>query len=304
MRWHLLTTFDKIFVLDLHGSSKKKEISPDGSPDKNVFDIQQGVSIIIAVKQNNKTGKKELARLFHRDLWGGRSSKYEALWDMELEDEAWAEITPTLPNLLFTPQNQDLKQRYDQGFSIVDFMPLRSVGIVTARDALTLDMDKDKLWARVKNFREIGIEEARSKYKLGPDAQDWKVESAQKDVNENFSEELVVKMAYRPYDIRWTYYTGTSRGFHCRPRAEVMKHMAGKTIWRFAFPAKAKMAWVVLSSQVSQGIRHSARMTSIVCFHCIYIRKTDWIECLISSLCLCKKYRSMQAGKGIHCPLR
>lgn len=240
MRWHLLTTFDKIFVLDLHGSSKKKEISPDGSPDKNVFDIQQGVSVIVAVRQKITKGKKELASLFHRDLWGSRSSKYEALWEIGLEDEAWTEIVPTLPNFLFVPQNQDLKQRYDEGFSIVDFMPLRSVGIVTARDALTIDMDKDKLWARVKNFREIGPEEARAKYKLGPDAQDWKVESAQKDINENFSEDFIVKIAYRPYDSRWTYYTGTSRGFHCRPRAEVMKHMAGKDNLALCIPGQSK----------------------------------------------------------------
>ncbi|MFC6339694.1 DNA methyltransferase [Pseudomonas sp. CCM 7891] len=240
MRWHLLTTFDKIFVLDLHGSSKKKETSPDGSPDKNVFDIQQGVSIIIAIRQKSTNTKREFAKLFHRNLWGSRSFKYEALWGMELSDGGWTEILPTLPNLLFTPQNQDLKQMYDEGFSIVDFMPLRSVGIVTARDALTIDMDKDRLWARINNFREIGVEEARTKYKLGPDAQDWKVEAAQKDIKDNFSEELIVKMAYRPYDVRWTYYTGTSRGFHCRPRAEVMRHMAGKENLALCIPGQSK----------------------------------------------------------------
>ncbi len=54
MRWNLLKTFDKIYTIDLHGNSKKKEVCPDGSPDQNVFDIQQGVSINIFVK----TGKK------------------------------------------------------------------------------------------------------------------------------------------------------------------------------------------------------------------------------------------------------
>ena len=49
MRWHLLDTFDKIYVLDLHGNAKKKEVTPEGKTDKNVFDIQQGVSIIIGV---------------------------------------------------------------------------------------------------------------------------------------------------------------------------------------------------------------------------------------------------------------
>jgi len=53
MRWSLLNTFDKIYILDLHGNSKKKEAAPDGGKDENVFDIQQGVSINIFVKTHN-----------------------------------------------------------------------------------------------------------------------------------------------------------------------------------------------------------------------------------------------------------
>ena len=69
MRWHLLKTYDKIYTIDLHGNSKKKERHPDGSADVNVFDIMQGVSINIFVK----TGKKkpnELGKVFHYDLYG------------------------------------------------------------------------------------------------------------------------------------------------------------------------------------------------------------------------------------------
>jgi len=50
MRQSLEKTFDEIYVMDLHGNSKKKEVTPDGSPDKNVFDIQQGVAVAIMVK--------------------------------------------------------------------------------------------------------------------------------------------------------------------------------------------------------------------------------------------------------------
>src|SRR5690606_3120599 len=67
MRKHLLECFDKIYILDLHGNSKKKEVSLDGSPDQNVFDIMQGVSINIFVK----TGKKkpnELGKVFNSNI--------------------------------------------------------------------------------------------------------------------------------------------------------------------------------------------------------------------------------------------
>ncbi len=54
MRKHLLETFDKVYILDLHGNSKKKEKHPDGSADQNVFDIMQGVSINIFIKKKKQ----------------------------------------------------------------------------------------------------------------------------------------------------------------------------------------------------------------------------------------------------------
>ena len=81
MRWHLLKTFDKIWVLDLHGNAKKKEVSPDGSQDKNVFDIQQGVALIVAVRKG--AGSDKLAEVRHGDLWGSRKAKSEQLGSSE-----------------------------------------------------------------------------------------------------------------------------------------------------------------------------------------------------------------------------
>ena len=105
-------------------------------------------------------------------------------------------------------------------------MPVNSVGIVTARDALTIDIDRETLWNRVEDFTRSDPETLRRRYTLGPDAQDWSVASAKADVQANFSRERLVRIAYRPFDVRWTYYTGTSRGFQCRPREEVMRHLA------------------------------------------------------------------------------
>ncbi len=63
MRWSLLTVFDRIYTLNLHGNYKKKETCPDGSPDENVFDIQQGVSINFFVKTGEKK-PSELGKVF------------------------------------------------------------------------------------------------------------------------------------------------------------------------------------------------------------------------------------------------
>ena len=226
MRWHLLDTFDKIYVFDLHGNSKKKEVTPEGNPDKNVFDIQQGVAIIIGIKKRaNAKGKKPLAEVHHAELWGDRASKYEALWANGLTGEQWQKLEHRAPQYPLTRRNYELDAVYQGGFGVHEFMPVNSVGIVTSRDALTIDMDKQALWDRVQDFVKLESEKAREKYALGKDVQDWSVQAAQKDVKANFSPDLIVPICYRPFDNRWTYYTGTSRGFMCRPREEVMRHM-------------------------------------------------------------------------------
>ncbi len=224
MRWHLLKTFDKIYVLDLHGNAKRKERAPDGSPDKNVFDIQQGVSIIVAVKRFNEAGEKPLAEVRHADLWGDRKDKYSALWDGAVETEFWTPLENRASQFPFVPRDNALAGAYQDGFGVQELMPVNSVGIVTARDALTIDMDKDALWQRVQDFASLEPEAAREKYQLGADVRDWTVRWAQEDVRANISLDRIVPLAYRPFDIRWTFYTGNSRGFICYPRDEIMRH--------------------------------------------------------------------------------
>jgi len=234
MRWHLLNTFDTLYVIDLHGNSKKKEVTPDGKPDKNVFDIQQGVSIIIGAKKRRKPGDKSpkpLSQVFHSELWGDRESKYSALLHTGLTGSLWQPLSPPAPQYSLTRRNYDLESAYLEGFSIQEFMPVNSVGIVTARDALTIDIDKNALWQRVQHFVALTPEAARQKYSLGNDVQDWAVSTAQADAQAHLSEDRLTSIAYRPFDTRWTFYTGTSRGFQCRPRSEVMRQMtAGNNI--------------------------------------------------------------------------
>ncbi|HEX8191449.1 MAG TPA: type ISP restriction/modification enzyme, partial [Allosphingosinicella sp.] len=223
MRWRLLKTFDKIWVVDLHGNTKKKEISPDGSLDKNVFDIQQGVALIIAVR---KGAGGELAEVYHGEMWGSRTAKYDKLWTATAAGASPVSLPKKPPQYPFVPRNDKLEEIYGKGVAINDLLPVNSVGIVTARDALTIDMDREVLWARVEDFTRLHPEVLRRKYSLGEDAQDWSVASAKADVQEHFGREFLVRIAYRPLDVRWTYFTGTSRGFHCRPREEVMRHLA------------------------------------------------------------------------------
>lgn len=222
MRWHLLKTFDKIYVLDLHGNAKKKEVTPEGKPDKNVFDIQQGVAIIIAVKK--KDGAEGLAEVFHGDLWGDRQQKYTDLGILGLTAPAFEPLVYSEPHLSFVHRNPEELTGYEAGFSIGSLMPVNSVGIVTARDNLTVSESKEEMWRIAVDFASLDEKNAREKYNLGKDARDWRVAWAQSDLNTGLSRENIKRLSYRPLDTRWTYFTGRSRGFMCYPRGEVMGH--------------------------------------------------------------------------------
>jgi len=202
---------------------KKKETAPDGSKDENVFDIQQGVAIGLFVKQKNKPGP---ARVYHTDLWGLREGKYLALSELDINTIEWKELKPQSPFYFFVLRNEELSAEYEQGWKVTDIFPVNSVGIVTARDNLTIRWSKQEVWDTVTDFSSLPPEEARDKYRLGKDVRDWKVALAQKDVQTSgLSSEKVVPILYRPFDVRHTYYTGHSRGFICMPRPEVMRHM-------------------------------------------------------------------------------
>jgi predicted helicase len=224
MRWHLLATFDKIYILNLHGNVKKRETAPDGGKDENVFDIQQGVSINFFIK----TGKKkedELPDFFYADLFGDRKRKYALLSENAIESIKWKKIIPQLPHFFFIPKDFSHDKEYKKGFSIHDFFPVNSVGILTARDDLTIQMTKDKMKEVLNDFAVLETEAARYKYNLGNDTRDWSVKRAQEDLKKNkLDDNNIREINYRPFDIRWTYYSGKSCGFHCMARAKVMGH--------------------------------------------------------------------------------
>ena len=154
MRWHLLKTFDKIWVLDLHGNTKKKEVAPDGSPDKNVFDIQQGVAIVIGIKKHD--GEDKLAEVMHGELWGSRYVKYNTL---EGENGFGISSLPKIdvhaPRFFLKPWNYKVEEVWNTGFSLGTFAMLSSNGIVTGRDsALVAD---DQFTLRENVMREFEV---------------------------------------------------------------------------------------------------------------------------------------------------
>jgi len=223
MRQSLMKSFNEIYVLDLHGNSLKKEKCPDGSKDENVFDIQQGVAIGLFIKRKDE---KKGCKVHHSEIWGLREKKYDWLLRNDFKASKWKKVSPKSEFYFFIPRKEELLEAYEKNPKIADIFPIYSVGIVTARDNLTIKWKPEEVWSTVLNFSKMDKELARQTYKLGKDARDWKVDLAQKDLlDSGLDKKKIVPILYRPFDVRYTYYTGKSRGFICRPRPEVMRHM-------------------------------------------------------------------------------
>ena len=221
MRRALMNTFTDIYVLDLHGNAKKREVAPDGGKDENVFDIQQGVAIGIFVKEPGKAGP---AQVHHAELWG-RQEKYAGCWMTAWRRRRGMELAPQAPFYLFVPQNTDLLGEYQQGWKVTDIFPVNSVGIVTARDGLTIRLTAEDVMQTVRDFVSLPVERARAKYRLGTDVRDWKVHLAQQDVQTSGPyDDKVIPILYRPFDSA-LYILHRQGGFICMPRAGVMGHM-------------------------------------------------------------------------------
>lgn len=219
MRWHLLKTYDKIYTIDLHGNSKKKEKHPDGSADVNVFDIMQGVAITVFVK----TGKKksnELGKVFHYDLYGKREMKYDFLSENSLKDVGFKELKPDKPFLFFVPKNNTGIKEYENGFRVDELFSKNVTGIVTMGDSFIIEEKLTVLKKRLANFISIEISEdyLNKEFGLGKNYAEWILnnKSSLKIEDSKFT-----KIAYRIFDDRYTYYDNK---LLWRWRVDVMQH--------------------------------------------------------------------------------
>ena len=223
LRKSLIDSFNIIYHLNLHGSTRIQEAMPEGQKDKNVFDISQGVSILLCVKEKNNSTP---AKIYYADMWGSREEKYRKLSETDAQSTAWCELYPESPYYLFVPQEMDYSVEYEIGWIITDIFDVHSVGIATARDSLTIQRTTKNIRETVTDFISLSADVAREKFGLRRDTRDWQVHLAQTDIRSHpDTEQHIQPIYYRPYDTRWTYYTGRTRGFHCTPRDAVMSHL-------------------------------------------------------------------------------
>jgi hypothetical protein len=205
MRQSLMQTYNQIYVLDLHGSAKKKEKTPDGGKDENVFDIEQGVCISIFVRRPDLERK-----IFHADLWGKRKEKYCACLETTFSQVEWNEIHPGTPLYLFKQQDEESCRKYETGYKIIDIMPEYSLGCLTKRDRLAIAFSKNELQIKMLSFADKSKSDLQVAHEFGLKFKDkdmWDLKSARdllfdtSSLNEYFKEEY-----FRPFEKRWIFY--------------------------------------------------------------------------------------------------
>ena len=227
MRQSLMSTFECIHLLDLHGNTTKKEHTPDGSDDKNVFDIKQGVAVNVATRGCSNTG------VLHADLWGVRDRKYSWLEAHSLADTPFERLSPDSPFYFFDPQNVDFRAEYEDGWKVTDIMPSSTTGFVTARDHFVVGFSESELVDRMAEFASPTLSDAeiRSRYFAGKgsskyddgDSRGWKLPEARKRVQaDKHWRERVVECLYRPLDARKIYWCDWMVDW---PRPEVTRHL-------------------------------------------------------------------------------
>lgn len=215
MRESLLEDFSTLHIVDLHGSSRKQEVSPDGDLDENVFGIAQGVGIGFFVRDGASSSSTSFG-----ELWGGAQNKLDALLGSDIGSISSDQLNPAAPSFWFVPKDEGPAEyaSYEalQGGVFID----SNAGVQTKRDNLVYSFSEDELEKLGQQFMSLGVESARKQFNLPEDGRDWTVKAAQRDLRSK--NRITIRVLRRPFDLRWTYYTGNTKGFMAYPRAPLM----------------------------------------------------------------------------------
>lgn len=214
MRKALMESFDKIYILNLHGSVKKRNSASDGSKDVNIFDIQQGVCINLFCRTNNNP---QTCKVYHFDISGSRELKYDFLNNHNISDVPWEELNPKEPYYYFVPKDFSKKDEYEKGFRVNDLMTAYKTGIESGKDELFISKTEEE-----ERYKIIEILEdnklIKDKYKIKV-SKSFRIEKH--ITNKVFDDKKIVPLMYRPFDKRYIYY---DINLLRRPFYDIMKH--------------------------------------------------------------------------------
>ncbi len=258
MRKKLCESFDEIYILNLHGSSRIGEKAPDGSKDENIFDIQQGVSIALFIK---KEVKRKGCRIFYQNVYGLRETKYAYLNEADIKTKKWKELKPSDPYYFFVEKDFSLQAKYDKFVKLSKIFEKYGSGVKTNRDHFLTDFDKRVLERRIQTMRDTKLDDNlfnKTYYLKNGNYWNTALEREKVRNNENWRAQFY-KFSYRPFDTRWIYY---------QPNLiEIGRGGASKEIMRNFF--EEGNLGLMVSRQVIERFRHAFVSNNIVNYNFI-----------------------------------
>ncbi|MEA2074979.1 MAG: type ISP restriction/modification enzyme [Euryarchaeota archaeon] len=223
MRKELLETFDEVYILNLHGSSRIGEKTPEGGKDENVFDIQQGVAIAIYVKLEKPLKEKKVR---YADVWGLRDVKYKYLRENDVTSTDWLELKPKEPYYFFVPKDFALQGEYDKFWKVTEIFKESQIGLMTGQDDFFVDTSPQALKDRILAVfdKNLSDNDLNTLYNLKSQAGEKTILAR---TATNFNEDLIRLYCYRPFDIRYVY---TENKFLWRSVESLKKHFVFENI--------------------------------------------------------------------------
>ena len=241
MRERYLETFDAVRIDCLNGDKYKTgKVAPDGSPDPSIFStegdpvgIQVGTAIATLVRKADHTPTREVG---FRHLWG-QAKRDELTVTAEVEPGAlYDRIEPVLPLGLPFVRTAVSENWFDWP-ALPDLFPVSFPGVTTNRDSFLVDIDLDRLKARVDDYFDASLshEEIGRRYPVAMKT----TTSIRQDARSVREVRLVrggpdkagfLRYCHRPFDTRWLYWEAES-GLLARPCPDYRPHVFERNMW-------------------------------------------------------------------------
>jgi len=242
MRKHLSQDFERIDHIDLHGNVRRNP-KLSGTT-HNVFGIQVGVGITLAVKKKGAAGQLR----YHRvpELW----RKAEKLAFLAKGEVAWQTLTRNAEHTWLVPEHAE---EYRDFPAMKELFDLHTSGLKTNRDEVVYGWDRDKLSERIQNFIKVYNAEVH-RHKVDPDA-DWPDQikwsetlkfNVERGMLANFEESKIVPCLYRPFTHRMLFFDPL-----LNERVYQWPQVAGRTIVASDLGYRAPMVSSLMTNSVA-----------------------------------------------------
>jgi hypothetical protein len=214
MRYQFLQEFDSIYIDSLNGDKYRTgKTTPDGKPDPSAFSTPQnreGIQVGTAISTLVRTLRRRPARAINfRDLWG--TSKLSVL-DREAKENLIPEyeLIQPAPGLGLPFADRQHSEVVATWPTLPSLLPKFFPGVKTSRDPLVVDIDRNTLEKRIRQYLDTTIS-SQSIGNLFPSSMKKTgrfnpEETRTALLADGFKPWQVLRYVYRPFDLRWIYW--------------------------------------------------------------------------------------------------